>query len=599
MSEAVGKLFDLLSPGEKARLYLLFLALFLMAGIEMVGIASILPFMAVVSNPGVVHKNRWLKLSYDYFGFTSLHSYLLFLGMVVLVLMVFNNLFKAFYTWASLKYDNHLNYTLGRRLLRGYLYRPYEFFLNRNSSELGKNVLAEVRDVIIGVLSPGMQVLSSSLLCVFILVLLMVVDPMIALAITAVLGGVYGAVYLLARRRLLEIGEQQVAANTMKYKAAGEALSGIKDLKILGKEEVFLERYSDHARLHSAANVSAGVIAQLPRYALETIAFGGILLIVLSSLRSEQEVARVVPILSIYAFAGYRLLPALQTIFAGISTVRVGLPRLGVLHGDLLCGASMPASPPVAPVPPLPLRTLLKVDEAHFGYLGARETVLNGVTMEILPNTSVGIVGPTGSGKTTVVDLILGLLVPEKGRVMVDGVEIEGELVRRWQRNLGYVPQHIFLSDDSIARNIAFGVPEQEMDMEAVYRAARIANLHQFVENELPLGYDTVIGERGVRLSGGQRQRIGIARALYTNPEVLIMDEATSALDGVTEDAVMEALQTLSGTKTVILIAHRLTTVKECNVIYLMERGRIVGQGTYQELLRSSNWFKAAAGTKS
>ena len=598
MPIVVRKLFDLLSPGERGRLYLLFLALFVMAGIEMVGIASILPFMAVVSSPAVVRSNRWLKLSYDYFGFTSLHGYLLFLGTVVLVLMVCTNLFKAFYTWASLKYDNNLNYTLGRRLLACYLQRPYEFFLSRNSTELGKNVLAEVRDVVIGVLSPGMQVLASSLLCLFILVLLMAVDPMIALAITAVLGGVYGLVYLAARRRLLEVGAQQVEANTLKYRFAGEALSGIKDLKILGKEWVFLERYAQQARRHAAANVSAGVIAQLPRHALEIIAFGGILLIVLSSLRSEQEVAKVVPILSVYAFAGYRLLPALQNIFSGVSSVRVGLPRLEVLHEDLLHGTGADTEGPgTGALLPLPLRQSLMVEEVGFRYQGTKEAVLNGFSLEVLPNTSIGLVGPTGSGKTTAVDLILGLLAPTSGRLLVDGAELTGERLRRWQRNLGYVPQQIFLSDDSIARNIAFGVPEAEVDLDAVHRAARIANLHQFVENELPEGYDTVIGERGVRLSGGQRQRIGIARALYSNPEVLIMDEATSALDGVTEEAVMDALRTLSGTKTVILIAHRLTTVKECDVIYLMERGRIVNQGTYQDLLKSSSWFQAAART--
>jgi ABC-type multidrug transport system fused ATPase/permease subunit len=214
----------------------------------------------------------------------------------------------------------------------------------------------------------------------------------------------------------------------------------------------------------------------------------------------------------------------------------------------------------------------------------------------ISPLTSVGIVGPTGCGKTTTVDIILGLLAPTQGQLLVDGVEITQKNLASWQKNLGYVPQHIYIADDTIARNIAFGIPDDEIDMNSVSRAARIANIAAFIESELPEGYQTSVGERGLRLSGGQRQRIGIARALYRDPSVLVMDEATSALDGITEETVMEALHSLSRKKTVIVIAHRLTTVRECDVIYLLERGQIVAQGSYHELMRESAWFRAAAG---
>ncbi|KAB0668521.1 ABC transporter ATP-binding protein [Oryzomonas sagensis] len=601
MLVTIRKMFDLLSKREKIQLYVQFVALVSMAFVEMAGIASILPFMAVVANPGVIRTNRWLKHAYDFFQFSSLQSFLFFLGIVVLGLMVFSNLFKALTTWLTLRYDNRLNYNLARRLLAAYLSRPYEFFLNRNTAEMGKNVLSEARTVIAGILSPGMQLLSSSLLCIFIMAFLMVVDPFVAVAIIVVLGGSYGAIYLVVRRRLVRIGREQVEANTMKFKAASEALSGIKDLKILGRERVFLDRFAAHALRHARRNATVGVISQLPRYALETIAFGGILLIVIYSLESEKDVGKIVPLLSIYAFAGYRLMPALQQIFASISAVRVSLPTLEILHQDM-CESPLSADPDVAVVDaqslkPLPFTQKLVLEGVSFRYAGAQEPAVKEISLTISPNTSIGLVGATGSGKTTTVDIILGLLSPTQGQLLVDGSEVSGDTVANWQRNLGYVPQHIYLCDDTITRNIAFGVPEEDVDMEAVIRAARIANLNEFIEQELPNGFETVIGERGVRLSGGQRQRIGIARALYRNPVVLIMDEATSALDGITEEAVMDALRTLSGEKTIIMIAHRLTTVKDCDIIYHMEHGHIVNQGSYDELLGSSAWFQAAART--
>ena len=596
----IRKFLELLSPAERRGLYALFTVHLGVAFIEMLGIASILPFMAVVANPDIIQTNQWLKLVYDYFALTSQKSFLFFLGALVLGMLVFTNLFKALSVWMTLDYDNRLNYELGRRLLASYLARPYEFFLNKNTAELGKNIIAETRVVIAGVLSPSMQAITSAILSFFILALLVVVNPLVALAIFLVLGGSYVSIYWLVQRRLKNLGQEQFDANTLKYKFSAEALAGVKDLKILGRELVFLEKYSLHARRHARHNAVAGIISQLPRYALEIIAFGGILLIVLFALKSEQAASGIVPLLALYAFAGYRLLPALQQVFASISTVRFSLPSLDTIHRDVV-EARRTTSPEIILakthlLPALPFAQGFEIRSVVYCYPGTTEPTINGMSLTIAPNASIGFVGSTGSGKTTIVDIILGLLTPTSGQLLVDGIEISGDNIARWQRNLGYVPQHIYLSDDTIARNIAFGVPDHEIDMEAVIRAAKIANLHKFIERELPERFETVIGERGVRLSGGQRQRIGIARALYRDPSVLIMDEATSALDGITEDAVMDALKTLSTKKTVIMVAHRLTTVKDCDAIYLMDHGRIVNHGTYDELIDSSSWFKGVAG---
>lgn len=601
MLALIPKLRDLLSPRERMSLFLLFLGQAGVATLEMAGIASIMPFIAVVASPDVIQNNEWLKLAYDFFRFSSLQSFLFFLGILVLGLLVFGNLFKALTTWAMLKYENQINYELARRILSSYLMRPYEAFLNRNTAEMGKNVLSEARTVVAGILSPGMQVLSNTFLGVLILGLLMVVNPFIAVSIAVVLGGFYALIFSFVRKRLVNIGEAQFEANSMKHKAANEALCGIKDLKIFGKEQVFLERFAIHAQNHAQYNAMAGVISQLPRYALETIAFGGILLIVLFFLGSDQDIGMIVPLLALYAFAGYRLLPALQQIFASISTVRFNSPALEILHRDL--GGDRTAADadisltPFKHLPPLPLKRELELRNVTYRYPGSSECTIKGISLKIPFRSAIGFVGATGSGKSTLVDLILGLLSPASGQLLVDGVEINSNDLPRWQRNLGYVPQHIYLCDDTITRNIAFGVPVQEIDMGAVVRAARIAKLREFVEEELPEGFETVIGERGIRLSGGQRQRIGIARALYRDPAVLILDEATSALDGITEAAVMEALNTLPAGKTVIMIAHRFTTVKNCDLIYLVGDGRITDRGTYDELLGSSPWFQAAART--
>ncbi len=602
MINVVKKTLALLSPREKRHLYLIFFGLVCMAMLEMAGIASILPFMAVVSNPGIVETNKWLNAVYVFFEFENITNFLFFLGVIALGFLFFSNGLKAMMSWLMVRFDNNLNYSLSRKLLAVYLNRPYPFFLNRNTAEMGKNILTEARVVITNVVSRGMKFLSGCVTTLFILGLLVLIDPILAIIIIIVLGGSYAVIYSLARAKLARISREQLEANKMKYKTAGEALSGIKDLKVLGREREFLDRFAIHALRHARNNIFSGVISQLPRYALEVVAFGGILLIVLYFLGANQEISRIVPLLALYAYAGYRILPALQEIFASVATVRSSLASLDLLHRDLIEEKSQPDTELSLEkqdiLQPLPFCQKLDLRKVSFQYPGALDCALKDIDLSIRPNSTIGLVGSTGSGKTTMVDLILGLLKPISGKILVDGVEVNSDNLARWQCNLGYVPQHIYLCDDTVTRNIAFGVPDSEINMEQVLQSARIANLNEFIESDLPKGYETDIGERGIRLSGGQRQRIGIARALYRDPAVLIMDEATSALDGVTEQAVMEAIQTLSGKKTIILIAHRLTTVKDCDAIYQLEHGRIVNQGSYQELQKSSRWFYSSSSVR-
>jgi ABC-type multidrug transport system fused ATPase/permease subunit len=601
MPRLIRQLLDLLTAEERREGLVLLLTMVLVAAVETAGIATIMPFMAVVSSPELIQTNSWLKALYEGMAFDSQTAFLRFLGIIVVIFLFLSTLLKAGNNWLVLRFDNKINYVLARRLLAQYMSRPYEFFLNRNTAELGKNILTEARNVVIGVVSPIGELVSRGLIALAIMALLIAVDPIVAVAIAGVLGGAYALVYLIARSKLHVIGLQQVEANAEKYKAADEALSGIKELKVLGREHTFLERFSRFAKIHARNNVASGLISDMPRHALEVIAFGGILLVVLYLLGRNEQQETMVPLLALYAFAGYRLLPALQQIFAAFALLRRSVAALDVLHRDLTPepGETISAEQRLArrtQLSALPLNEQLELRNLSFRYAGAPEPAIQDLNLSIRANTSVGLVGPSGCGKTTTVDMILGLLVPASGDMRADGVPITAENLAAWQRNVGYIPQQIYISDDTVTRNIAFGIPDDEVDMDAVRNAARIAKLSEFVEREMPQGYDTVIGERGARLSGGQRQRIGIARALYQDPAILIMDEATSALDGITEEGVMDAVQELSRKKTLIIIAHRLTTVRDCDVIYLLDHGKVAMRGSYDELKRESLWFRSAAG---
>ena len=591
----IAKILDLLSPQEHRRAYLLLGMILIMAFLETVGVASIMPFMAVLANPGVVQTNPYLVVAYAGLGFTDAESFLFFLGLVVFVALVFSIGFKALTTWALLHFTQMRNYSLGQRLVAGYLHQPYEWFLNRHSADLGKTVLSEVQLVITNALMPLMQLLAQGAVVIALLGLLIAADPGLALTTGSVMGLGYGGIYVALRRRLARLGRERVATNQTRFQILIEAFGGIKEVKIAGLEDAFLDRFDGPAQRFARTQVTAAVVSQIPRYALEILAFGGLLLVVLYLMQTADGLQGALPIIALYAFAAYRLMPALQMCYAQLTQLRFAGPALDSLHQDLVSLAPRPVRAPASTHPPL--MRAITLEGVSYAYPRAPHPAVRALDLQIRAFSTVGLVGATGSGKTTTVDIILGLLEPQAGQLCVDGVPLTVENRRAWQRSLGYVPQQIFLADDTVAANIAFGIPKNQIDQEAVERAARIANLHDFVTLEMPQGYSTVVGERGIRLSGGQRQRIGIARALYHRPQALILDEATSALDNITEQAVMDAVHNLGGEITIVMIAHRLSTVRECNRIYLLEHGQLVAQGSYDELTVTNARFRAMAGT--
>lgn len=600
MISTLSKLLDLLTPRERRQSYLLLCMIIVMGLLDVIGVASIMPFMSVLTNPEVIQTNKYLAAVYKKIGSTDNQTFIFFLGIMVLLTLVVSIAFKAFTTYAMLRFGHMRNYSLSRRLVEGYLHQPYEWFLNRNSSDLGAAILSEVGQVVTGALIPMIKLIANGVVVLFLLTLIVVIDPMLATIVTLVLGVAYAVIYLLMRGYLGRIGLDRVKANQERFKVVNEAFGGIKDVKISGLENSFLQQYQGPAERFARRLAASQIGAQLPRFALEIVTFGGMLLVVLYLMAGTGGLQQVLPLIALYAFAGYRLMPALQQVYTQLSALRFSAPGLVSLHKDLKEFASDNILSGIhKTAPSIDFVHELKLANIIYTYPRTNRPSLNELSLEIPVHTTIGIVGATGSGKTTVVDIVLGLLRPDKGQLLVDDALIDFENVRSWQNKLGYVPQQIYLADNSVAANIAFGVPSNQIDHNAVENAARIANLHNFVTNQMPKGYETVIGERGVRLSGGQRQRIGIARALYHDPEVLILDEATSALDNLTEQAVMGAVHNLGHSKTIILIAHRLTTVRNCDQIFFLHNGQLVGKGNYSELIEKNTNFRTMANSNS
>lgn len=565
---------------------------------QMMSIASVMPFMTVVAKPEFIFANPFLNEVYHYFGFASTNSFLVYMGIVVLVMLAFSNAISVAVIWLLTRTINMSGHLLSKNLISSYLAQPYFFFLNRNTSELGKNILSEVSRVINGILGPALRIGSSLIIGICILILLIAVDPVLTAVVTSVIAGSYLLIYMLLRNRLAFIGASSSVSNTDRYRAVSEALGGVKVIKLSGLEAGFIDRFSSPSQDFANYETQKRLVEQLPRYALETILFGGMLIIIVYLISTKHYIQKTIPLTALYAYAGYRLMPVLQQIFAGLSSIRYYRASLNLLYDDLNQFQDSDEKLHVDTTgsqSKIRLAAGIRIEDLCFTYPGSDRQVIHGLNVTIESNSTVGIVGKTGSGKTTLIDLLLGLLYPDSGLILIDGIPLSEGNIRSWQRKVGYVPQEIYLSDDTIARNIAFGIMDEDIKMESVRRAAEIANIDSFITGELRNGYDTKIGERGVRLSGGQRQRLGIARALYNDPDLIVLDEATSALDGVTENVVMDAIKSLYHKKTIIIVAHRLATVKGCDNILLFENGEISQSGNYEYMMANSGRFQELA----
>lgn len=563
----------------------------IMAILEVVGIASILPFMQVVAQPESIQNNTWLNWIYIQLGFQSSREMLIFTGVCVLVLLTLSNVFKAFTSWQQHKFSWDVSHDLGTRLLRVYLAKPYGYFLTHNTSELLTNLIVEAGRVTTSILLPLCELISQITVCLLIFGLLIVASPTVALGMIVILGAAYGLVYFARKSYLTRLGKERVHTNRNKFLHLKEMLEGIKTFRVYGVENFFYHRFNQASRLHSHIQPRVHLVSALPRYVLEIFAFGGVVLVILILILRGQDLQGILPLLSLYVLAGYRLLPALQRVFAAAIKMRHTMPAIDVIEADLHSDASFFEEKNIEDTIPLFTHDLT-LENVGFYYDETEQKVLSELSVTIPKGKTIAFVGSTGSGKTTLVDLIVGLLHPQIGEIRIDDVVLNTKNATTWQAQIAYVPQEVFLFDDSVVRNVAIGEDVENVNWEHLKKVTTIANIHNFIEKELPQTYNTRIGEQGVRLSGGQRQRLGLARALYRKPKVLILDEATSALDSITESAVIDSLKANTDDLTVIVIAHRLSTVRHVDCIYLLEKGRIVAEGNYEKLIQKSDVFR-------
>jgi len=534
--------------------------------IETLSLGLILPLIGLLTNSD--YQSKYPKV-FDFFGNPSDKTLLVAGSLVLVAIYAVKNIFLYFSASVQRKFINNSSARISQMVFKSYLAQPYEFHLTRNSATLIRNA-ENANSVITGGLDPFLVLLTDGLVAIGLFVLLMLVEPVGTLCVLVVFGGAAIGFQALTRKRITEWGRLRKTHMKMVLKHLQQGLGGVKEIKVLGRENEFFIEHEHHLVKSMEINRKYALIQLLPRLWLEVLAIIGLAILVAVMAGTRDDISSFLPTLGLFAATAFRILPSIGRIMASFQTIAYSSPLIRTVDEDL----KISVVADVTQNEELLFKREIKFENVSFSYASAHRPSLQNVSLSILLGEAVGIVGPSGAGKSTLVDIFLGLLSPSEGVVSVDGEDIlTGR--RSWQDQVGYVPQSIYLVDDSLIRNIALGIPHDLIDHNAVLRALRAAQLEEFVST-LPLGLETIVGERGVRLSGGQRQRIGIARALYSNPQVLVLDEATSSLDTETERGVMDAVKALQGEKTVVIVAHRLSTVSYCSKIFSIEDARLV-----------------------
>ena len=596
MLSVIKELFSLLSDKQRKHFYILQFLVILMAFTELLGIASIAPFMALVGDPSLLQQEGIYSKLYQLSGINNPVDFLFVAGCLVLLMLTISTIVSMLTTWRLAVYGASVGTELADRLYTYYMQQSWLFHASGSSAQLTKQVSTEANRISNGIIQPLMNLNAKLVLAIFISISIFIYNPIIALAGISAFVLAYIIMYKLVRKSLILNGRRLSEVSTQRFRLMNEGFGGIKDVLLLDRKYDFIDRFTEEGGLQARAQGTNNTISLVPRFFVELLAFGAMISLVLVLIKSyDGNLGQVLPVLAIYALACFKLLPALQQIYSSITQIKGNSAAFEAVKEDLQQSKITQNKLNEKTVSPkLKFEQQIKLDNITFAYPNKENYALNNVSISIPINHVIGIVGSSGSGKSTLIDIILGLLPPQSGHIYIDDTLITEDNIRGWQNNLGFVPQSIFLSEGSIAENIAFGISANEIDYSQVLKAIELAHLTELVE-ELPKGLHTKVGERGVQLSGGQRQRIGIARALYNQADVLIFDEATSALDGITEKIIMDAIHDFSGQKTIIMIAHRLKTVEKCDIIYLMEKGSIIDQGTYKELVDNNPKFRKMA----
>jgi ABC-type multidrug transport system fused ATPase/permease subunit len=572
----------LFNKKEKKLLVMLFIMMIFSAIFETLGIGLIIPFVGIVTNPTIIKKQAILSYLYDLFNFQSTTAFMIFSVVILLLIFIFKNLYILLFQYAQNKVILNQQVKLSRRLFKEYLRKPYIFHLQRNTADLLRNVNGEVSRVFQGIIMSGFQLFTESLVIICILVLLLITSPVATITASILLGGSVFLFFKIFRKKMTELGKEQQKVSGMMIKWVNQGLGASKEVKVSGKENFFVNAYTKQSQISANNSLYKMMLEQTPRLFIETLLISIVLITMLIIIFQGTDTTRIVSTMALFAMAAFRLMPSINRVMAMITAIRYSQPSLAVVFEDLFSNRDESNNSDLEleidfGEPNKTKRSFtdsIRLKEVSFRYPNQKEYSIKDVSLTIPIGQSVAFIGESGAGKTTIVDIILGLFRPEKGSILVDGKHLYNQKTL-WQQKIGYIPQSIFLSDDTIRRNVAFGIESEQINDKEVWRALEQAQLKEYVE-ALPEKLDTSVGERGVRLSGGQRQRIGIARALYHNPEILFMDEATSALDNETEKEIMKAIDGLKGEKTLIIIAHRLSTIENCDTVFRINNGRLV-----------------------
>ncbi len=603
MIKFIREFFSLLTYRQKKQFYILQILVVIMAIFEIVSIASIAPFMIIVGNIDLLQQDNILTEVYLASGLSDPYIFLLWLGGGVLLMLTLAAILSMFTLWLLLNFAAKMGSEISDRLYTHYMGQPWLFHANTSSAQLTKQISSEALRVTEGIIQPVLHINAKVMLVLFLSASILAYNPLVAITGLIIIVIAYFVLYKSVRNRLQKNGLVLSQITSLRFRLMNEGFGGIKDVLLLDRKQDFIDQFSLSGEKLAHSRASNNVIAQVPRYFMELIAFGIIIMLVLYLLVEHQgELGAVLPIISVYALAGFKILPAFQQIYSNVALIKANIAAFEAIKPDLVASQesidlvvteSNKHAQSSAPSMLIPTVNIV-LNNISFSYSETTAPALNHLNMTIPARSIIGIVGASGSGKSTAIDVILSLIEPQQGELLIDGKLINSQNRRAWQNSIGFVPQSIFLSEGNIAENVAFGIRKKDINQVQVEKAIRLAHLDSFVK-DLPEGIYTKVGERGVKLSGGQRQRIGIARALYYDASVLVFDEATSALDGITEKMIMDAIHDFSGEKTIIMIAHRLKTVQKCDIIFMIDRGEVVAQGSYTDLLDSNEQFKKMA----
>ena len=595
MFRQIRELFLLLTDDQKKRFYKIQILVIFMAFAEVVGITSIGPFMALVGDISLLDKGNMLARVYQLSGLSNPYDFLFATGITVLSLLAAASLISMVASWRLSLFAFKVGTEISDRLYRHYLAQNWLFHSSGSSANLTKQVSTESIRVTAQVILPLMHMNARIALATSILLGMFIYNPMVAIVGIIIFFSAYFILFKVVKKRLNQNGINISSMSTKRFRLMNEGFGGIRDILLLNRSKYFVKSFEDNGSILARACGVNNALTFVPRYLMELLAFGSMIALILFLIKNNQgDLGKVLPALAIYGLAGFKLLPALQQIYASIAEIRGNISAFEAIKTDLIQSKESCSSKETIVEESLAPKECINLKDINFTYPGKNKPALNNLNINIPANNFVGLVGPSGAGKSTVIDVLLGLINADSGVVFIDDKAIDDKNCRSWQNSIGFVPQSIFLSEGTVAENVAFGIPDEDIDYEQVSKVIKLARLEELV-TQLPLGLKTKIGERGVQLSGGQRQRIGIARALFNEASVLVFDEATSSLDGITEKLIMDAIHDLSGQKTIIMIAHRLKTVEKCNLIFYLDNGSVKNKGTYEQLLKSDVNFKKMA----